>query len=104
MLRLGPALSQRIETELGFWEKRCKRSRLARPVCGTALDYAKHLKKNEQAIAEFQSVQWLLAGMAKDIEAERLYLDAKITQIDEGSNQIQRMIITCELIMHGIGA
>ena len=105
---------------------------------------------------EFQGVQWLLADMAKDIEAgrllvhsaatkidrgedatkacsmakcfagdmavartadavqvfggsgyirgfevERLYRDAKITQIYEGTNQIQRMIIARELIKHG---
>lgn len=121
-----------------------------------ALDYAQQRKQFKQAIAEFQGVQWMLADMAKDIEAgrllvhsaagkldrgedatkacsmakcfagdaavkctqdavqvfggsgyirgfevERLYRDAKITQIYEGTNQIQRMIIARELLKNG---
>ncbi len=121
-----------------------------------AVDYAQQRKQFQKKIAEFQGVQWLLADMAKDIEAarllthsaavkidggenatkacsmakcfagdmavartadavqvfggsgyirgfevERLYRDAKITQIYEGTNQIQRMIISRELIKHG---
>ncbi|TIX90737.1 acyl-CoA dehydrogenase family protein [Rhizobium sp. P44RR-XXIV] len=121
-----------------------------------ALDYAVQRKQFNFAIAEFQGVQWLLADMAKDIEAarllvqsaaskidrgedatkacsmakcfagdmavartadavqvfggsgyirgfevERLYRDAKITQIYEGTNQIQRMIIARQLIKNG---
>jgi len=121
-----------------------------------ALDYAQQRKQFDTPIAEFQAVQWLLADIAKDIEAarllthsaaikidsgenatracsmakcfasdtavartsdavqvfggsgyiqgfevERLYRDAKITQIYEGTNQIQRMIIARELIKHG---
>ncbi|MEX0344367.1 MAG: acyl-CoA dehydrogenase family protein [Rhizobiaceae bacterium] len=124
-----------------------------------AVDYAQQRKQFKQAIVEFQGVQWLLADMAKDIEAarllvhsaaskidsgvsatkacsmakcfagdmavartadavqvfggsgyirgfevERLYRDAKITQIYEGTNQIQRMIIARELIKHGASA
>ena len=37
-------------------------------------------------------------GYIQGIEVERLYRDAKITQIYEGTNQIQRMIIARELI------
>ncbi|MEM9427594.1 MAG: acyl-CoA dehydrogenase family protein [Pseudomonadota bacterium] len=121
-----------------------------------ALDYAGQRKQFKQPIAEFQGVQWMLADMAKDIEAgrllvqsaatkldrgedatmacsmakcfagdaavkctqdavqifggsgyirgfevERLYRDAKITQIYEGTNQIQRMIIARELMKNG---
>ncbi|MDZ5453727.1 acyl-CoA dehydrogenase family protein [Labrys sp. ZIDIC5] len=121
-----------------------------------AVDYARQRKQFGKAIAEFQGVQWLIADMAKDIEAarllvhsaatkidrgdnatkacsiakcfagdmavtrtadavqvfggsgyirgfevERLYRDAKITQIYEGTNQIQRMIIARELFKHG---
>ncbi len=121
-----------------------------------AVDYAQQRRQFQKAIVEFQGVQWLLADMAKDIEAarllvhsaaakiekgenatkacsiakcfagdmavartsdavqvfggsgyirgfevERLYRDAKITQIYEGTNQIQRMIIARELIKHG---
>lgn len=121
-----------------------------------ALAYARQRIQFQKPIAEFQGVQWLLADMAKDIEAsrllvhsaamqldagseatracsmakcfagdmavrrtadavqvfggsgyirgfevERLYRDAKITQIYEGTNQIQRMIIARELFRHG---
>jgi len=118
-----------------------------------ALDHARMRTQFGQTIAEFQGVQWLLADMAKDIQAarllvcdaaerldageratmacsiakcfasdmavaqsanavqlfggsgyirgcevERLYRDAKITQIYEGTNQIQRTIIARELL------
>ena len=118
-----------------------------------AVDYARQRKQFGQAIGEFQGVQFILADMAKDIEAarllvysaaakldagedatmacsmakcfagdvavqhtanavqvfggsgyirgfevERLYRDAKITQIYEGTNQIQRMIIARKLL------
>ncbi|MEM8630383.1 MAG: acyl-CoA dehydrogenase family protein [Pseudomonadota bacterium] len=124
-----------------------------------ALEYAGQRKQFQQPIAEFQGVQWMLADMAKDIEAgrllvhsaatkidrgedatkacsmakcfagdaavkctqdavqifggsgyirgfevERLYRDAKITQIYEGTNQIQRMIIARELMKNGAAA
>ncbi|WP_312530916.1 acyl-CoA dehydrogenase family protein [Paracoccus sp. (in: a-proteobacteria)] len=124
-----------------------------------ALEYAGTRKQFGKQIAEFQGVQWLLADMAKDIEAarllvhsaaskidhgqdatkacsmakcfagdmavartadavqvfggsgyirgfevERLYRDAKITQIYEGTNQIQRMIIARELLKKGAQA
>ena len=124
-----------------------------------AVDYARSRRQFDKPIAEFQGVQWLLADMAKDIEAarllvhsasvkidrgedatkacsmakcfagdmavarasdavqvfggsgyirgfevERLYRDAKITQIYEGTNQVQRMIIARELIRHGAAA
>ena len=121
-----------------------------------AVDYAGQRKQFGKEISEFQGVQWLLADMAKDIEAarllvhsaavkidrgedatmacsmakcfagdmavartadavqvfggsgyirgfevERLYRDAKICQIYEGTNQIQRMIIARELMKNG---
>jgi alkylation response protein AidB-like acyl-CoA dehydrogenase len=124
-----------------------------------AVEYAGTRKQFGKAIAEFQGVQWLLADMAKDIEAarllvhsaaakidsgadatkacsmakcfagdmavartadavqvfggsgyirgfevERLYRDAKICQIYEGTNQIQRMIIARELLAKGARA
>ena len=124
-----------------------------------AVEYARQRKQFRKAIAEFQGVQWLLADIAKDVEAarllvlnaahkidtgadatkacsmakcfagdmavartadavqvfggsgyirgfevERLYRDAKITQIYEGTNQIQRMIIARELLSKGAAA
>ena len=124
-----------------------------------AVAYAAQRRQFKKAIAEFQGVQWLLADIAKDVEAarllahsaahkidmgggatkacsmakcfasdmavarsadavqvfggsgyikgfevERLYRDAKITQIYEGTNQIQRMIIARELLAKGAEA
>jgi hypothetical protein len=118
-----------------------------------ALGHATTRRQFGQALAEFQGLQWLLADMAKEIQAarllvrdaalrldageratmacsiakcfasdmavaqtanavqlfggsgyirgvevERLYRDAKITQIYEGTNQIQRTIIARELL------
>lgn len=40
-------------------------------------------------------------GFIRGVEAERLYRDAKITQIYEGTNQIQRTIIARELLKNG---
>ncbi|PWJ20881.1 acyl-CoA dehydrogenase family protein [Jannaschia seohaensis] len=44
------------------------------------------------------------SGYIRGFEVERLYRDAKITQIYEGTNQIQRMIIARELIKNGARA
>jgi alkylation response protein AidB-like acyl-CoA dehydrogenase len=41
------------------------------------------------------------SGHIRGFEVERLYRDAKITQIYEGTNQIQRTIIARELATHG---
>ena len=37
-------------------------------------------------------------GYTKDYPVERLFRDAKLTQIFEGTNQIQRLVITGEMI------
>jgi alkylation response protein AidB-like acyl-CoA dehydrogenase len=118
-----------------------------------SIEYAQMRRQFGKAIAEFQAVQWMVADMAKDLQAarllvhaaaaklaageratleasmakcfasdaavahtanavqihggsgyirgfevERLYRDAKITQIYEGTNQIQRMIIARQLL------
>ena len=44
------------------------------------------------------------SGYIRGFDVERLYRDAKITQICEGTNQIQRMIIARELLRHGAAA
>lgn len=44
------------------------------------------------------------SGYIRGYETERLYRDAKITQIYEGTNQIQRTIIARQLIKHGARA
>ncbi|GAB5560024.1 MAG: acyl-CoA dehydrogenase family protein [Synoicihabitans sp.] len=41
------------------------------------------------------------SGYIRGFEVERLYRDAKITQIYEGTNQIQRTIIARDLLKHG---
>ena len=40
-------------------------------------------------------------GYMKEYPAERMMRDAKITQIYEGTNQIQRLVIARDLIMNG---
>ena len=117
-----------------------------------SVEYAKVRRQFGKTIAEYQAVQWMVADMAKDLQAarllvhaaaaklaageratleasmakcfasdaavahtanavqihggsgyirgfevERLYRDAKITQIYEGTNQIQRMIMARQL-------
>ncbi len=42
------------------------------------------------------------SGYIRGFEVERLYRDAKITQIYEGTNQIQRTIIARELMANGV--
>ena len=124
-----------------------------------ALDYAATRKQFGRAIVENQGIQWMLADMAKEVQAarslvhraamlldagkpanaacsmaklyagdmavaqtanavqifggsgyirgfevERLYRDAKITQIYEGTQQIQRTVIARELIRNGARA
>ena len=66
-------------------------------------------------MAEFQGVQFMLAGMAmkvttaavqllcgygyvSDYPVERMMRDAKITQIYEGTNQIQRVVMARQLL------
>jgi alkylation response protein AidB-like acyl-CoA dehydrogenase len=44
------------------------------------------------------------SGYIRGFEVERLYRDAKITQIYEGTNQIQRTIIARELLKNGVPA
>ena len=44
------------------------------------------------------------SGYIRGFEVERLYRDAKICQIYEGTNQIQRMIIARELMKKGARA
>ena len=44
------------------------------------------------------------SGYIRGFEVERLYRDAKITQIYEGTNQIQRSIIARELLSKGVPA
>ncbi len=124
-----------------------------------AVDHAGTRRQFGKPISDFQGVQWLIADIAKDLEAarllvhsaaakldrgematkecsmakcfasdmavartsdavqvfggsgyirgfevERLYRDAKVTQIYEGTNQIQRMIIAREILKHGATA
>ncbi len=126
---------------------------IARAGFDAALDYTRTRKQFGQAVAEFQGVQWMLADMAREIEAarlmthraaarfdqggratreaamakcqasdmavtqsahavqlfggsgyirgfevERLYRDAKITQIYEGTNQILRTVIARDIL------
>ncbi len=128
---------------------------IARRALEESVNYARERKAFGVAIAEFQAVQFMLADMAKDIEAsrlltaqsawmvdqglraskyssfakcfatdtamrvttdavqvfggngytreypvEKLMRDAKLMQIYEGTNQIQRLVIARELLKH----
>jgi cyclohexane-1-carbonyl-CoA dehydrogenase len=42
-------------------------------------------------------------GYTKDYPLERMFRDAKLTQIFEGANQIQRMVIGREILRQGVG-
>jgi len=132
---------------------------IAQAGLAAAVDYAKQRRQFGHAIADNQGLQWMLADMAKDIQAarlltwdaaarmdrgesatkassmakcfagdvavaqtanavqvfggsgyirgfevERLYRDAKICQIYEGTQQIQRTIIARELLREDAGA
>jgi alkylation response protein AidB-like acyl-CoA dehydrogenase len=41
------------------------------------------------------------SGYIRGFEVERLYRDARITQIYEGTNEIQRTVIARELLKRG---
>ena len=51
-----------------------------------ALEYARQRKQFGQPITEFQGVQWLLADIAKDVEAARLLVHSAATKLDRGEN------------------
>jgi alkylation response protein AidB-like acyl-CoA dehydrogenase len=55
---------------------------------------------SDAAVAHMANAVQIHGGMGyiRGIEVERLYRDAKITQIYEGTNQIQRMIIARQLL------
>ncbi|HWN82152.1 MAG TPA: acyl-CoA dehydrogenase [Candidatus Udaeobacter sp.] len=126
---------------------------IARNALSEALKYAQEREQFGHPIAEFQSIQWMLADMATEVSAaqlltyraavlrdhgercakeasiaklyasevavrcadravqvhggygyiqdfpvERLYRDAKITQLYEGTSQVQRMVIASNLL------
>ena len=54
------------------------------------------VKRSSDAVQVFGGT-----GYIRGFEVERLYRDAKICQIYEGTNQIQRMIIARELLKNG---
>ena len=58
---------------------------------------------SDMAVAQTASAVQVFGGSGyiRGFEVERLYRDAKITQIYEGTNQIQRTIIARELIKNG---
>ena len=77
------------------------RGEAATKACSMAKCYASDMavKATADAVQVFGG-----SGYIRGFEVERLYRDAKITQIYEGTNQIQRMIIARELMKHGAAA
>jgi alkylation response protein AidB-like acyl-CoA dehydrogenase len=43
-------------------------------------------------------------GFLKDYQVERMFRDAKLTQIFEGTNQIQRLVIARQIIREAISS
>jgi hypothetical protein len=70
----------------------------ANAACSMAKCYA-----SDMAVAQTANAVQVFGGSGyiQGFEVERLYRDAKITQIYEGTNQIQRTVIARELIKNG---
>ena len=70
----------------------------ANAACSMAKCYA-----SDMAVAQTANAVQVFggSGFIRGFEVERLYRDAKITQIYEGTNQIQRTVIARELLKHG---
>lgn len=60
-----------------------------------AIAYTKERRQFGKPISDFQGVQLMLADMAMKVEAARLMV---ITQICEGTNQIQRVVMARALL------
>src|SRR6185295_773002 len=80
---------------------------IARAAVDLATAYAQERQAFGGPIARFQGVQFPLADVAAKLEgygysaefpAERLYRDAKITELYEGTSQIQRVVIARQLL------
>lgn len=70
---------------------------------GTACSMAKRMASDVAVARTADAVQIFGgSGYIRGFEVERLYRDAKITQIYEGTNQIQRNIIAKNLLKNGI--
>ncbi len=70
----------------------------ANAACSMAKLYA-----GDMAVAQTANAVQIFGGSGyiRGFEVERLYRDAKITQIYEGTQQIQRTVIARELVKHG---
>ena len=73
----------------------------ANAACSMAKCYA-----SDMAVAQTANAVQIFGGSGyiRGFEVERLYRDAKITQIYEGTNQIQRTVIARELLKEGAAA
>ena len=68
--------------------------------CGSS-QQANHFVNNLIAAGAVDAVQLLGGyGYTKDFPVERFLRDAKVTQIYEGTNQVQRVVIARELLKH----
>jgi len=96
---------------------------IAQAALDESIEYSKQRQQFGRPIAKFQAIQWMIADMATSIEAarllvlnaaavqihggygytkeytvERLFRDAKITEIYEGTSEVQRMVIAGSLL------
>ena len=94
---------------------------IAQAALDLAIKYAKEREVFKRPIAKFQGIQWMLADAATQVEAahkvvdtslqihggygymkeypiERIYRDQRITELFEGTSQVQRIVIAGQLL------
>ncbi|RAP74955.1 acyl-CoA dehydrogenase family protein [Paenibacillus montanisoli] len=70
--------------------------------CTKEASMAKMFASDTAMSAATKALQWCgSSGLADEQHAERLFRDAKVTQIYEGTNEIHRMVISGELMRGG---
>lgn len=103
---------QAIEFKLADMATRVAASRALLHAAATARDRGQHIKQFA-AMAKLmasETAMWVTTqaiqifggyGYVKDYPVERLFRDAKVTEIYEGTSEIQRIVIARELYSHG---
>ena len=82
----------------------CRRGARRRPIRDHGTVRWRNASPRDMAVAQTANAVQIFGGSGyiRGFEVERLYRDAKITQIYEGTNQIQRTIIARELLANGV--
>jgi alkylation response protein AidB-like acyl-CoA dehydrogenase len=105
---------QAIQFKLADMAMRVSASRALLHAAATARDRGQHVTQFS-AMAKLmasETAMWVTTqaiqifggyGYVKDYPVERLFRDAKVTEIYEGTSEIQRIVIARELYSHGAG-